>query len=47
MTGLTALAMGKKDLAVERIQLALNSGCFKEFDSKMQAVLEANDKQSA
>jgi hypothetical protein len=39
MTGFTALA-------IERIQVALNSGCFKEFESKMQAVLEANDKQS-
>jgi hypothetical protein len=46
MTGFTALTMGKKDLAVERIHVALNSGCFKEFESRMQAVLEANDKQS-
>ena len=46
MTGFTALAMGKKDLAVERLQLALNSGCFKEFESKMRAVLEANERQS-
>ncbi len=45
MTGFTALTMGKMDLAIERIHIALNSGCFKEFESKMQAVLEANDKQ--
>jgi hypothetical protein len=45
MTGFIALALGKKDLAMERIQLPLNSGCFKEFESRMQAVLEANDKQ--
>jgi len=47
MTGFTALAIGKKDLAMGRIQLALNSGFFKEFESKMQAVLEANDNQPA
>ena len=47
MTGFIALAMGKKDLAVERIQLALNSGCFNEFESKMRSVLQAHDKQSA
>jgi hypothetical protein len=46
MRGFAALKMGEKDLAIERIQVALDSGCFKEFESKMRAVLEANDKQS-
>jgi hypothetical protein len=47
MRGFAALKMGEKDLAIERIQVALDSGCFKEFESKMRAVLEANDKQLA
>ena len=44
MAGFTALTMGKKGLAIERIRAALNSGCFKEFESRMQAVLEANEE---
>jgi hypothetical protein len=44
MTGFTAHSMGKNDLARERIQKALDSGCFKEFEPKMHAALEAKDK---
>lgn len=46
MTGFTALNVGKVDLARERIQKALDSGRFKEFEPKMNAELEAMDKQS-
>ncbi len=45
MTGFTALSVGKVDLAKERIQKALDSGCFKEYEPKMHAALEATDKQ--
>ena len=43
MTGFTALRLGNQDLARERIQKALDSGCFEEFEPKMRAALEATD----
>jgi len=46
MMGFTALTLGKMDVARERIQKALDSGCFKEFEPKMYAALEVMDKQS-
>jgi len=46
MTGFIAHSMGKNDLARERIQKALDSGCLKEFEPKMHAALEATEKQS-
>lgn len=46
MTGFTALNVGKMGLARERIQKALDSGRFKEFEPKMHAELEGMDKQS-
>jgi hypothetical protein len=45
MTGFIAHSMGKYDLARERIQKVLDSECFKEFEPKMHAALEAKDKQ--
>jgi hypothetical protein len=45
MTGFTALTLGKVDLAKERIQKALGSGCFREFEPKMHAALEEMDKR--
>jgi hypothetical protein len=46
MTRFAAHSMGKNDLARERIRKALDSGCFKEFEPKMHAALEAKDRQA-
>jgi hypothetical protein len=45
MTGFTALTTGKTLLAIERIQKALDSGCFKEFEAEMNAALVQKDQQ--
>jgi hypothetical protein len=45
MTGFTALTIGKRDHARERIKQALDSGYFKEFEPQMHAALERIDKQ--
>lgn len=39
-TGFVALSLGKTALAVEHIQKALDSGCFKDFEPDMRSVLE-------
>jgi hypothetical protein len=44
MTGFTALAMGQASLAKEHLKKALDSGCFKEFESEMHSALEGIDK---
>ncbi|HKW65222.1 MAG TPA: DUF4304 domain-containing protein [Candidatus Acidoferrum sp.] len=40
MTGFIALSLGKTERAIEHIQKALDSGCFKEFEPQMLGVLE-------
>lgn len=47
MTGFTALALGKTELAKARIQKALDSGCFKEFEAIMRATLEGKSSPLA
>lgn len=40
MTGHVALSMGKTQLALDHIHNALLSGCYKNFESEMRAILE-------
>lgn len=39
-TGFVAKSLGNNELAIEHIQRALDSGCFKEFDEKMRSTLK-------
>jgi len=48
MTGFVAFSLGKTKLARDRIGKALDSGCFKEFEGRMQATLgEMESKELA
>ena len=40
MTGYVALSLGKTQIALDHIQNALLSGCYKNFEPEMRAVLE-------
>jgi Domain of unknown function (DUF4304) len=40
MTGYVALSLGKTQLALDHIQNALLSGCYKHFEPEMRAILE-------
>jgi hypothetical protein len=44
MIGYAALSLGKTEIAVEHIQAALLSGCFKDLEPKMRATLEESNR---
>jgi hypothetical protein len=44
MIGYAALSLGQTEIAVEHIQAALLSGCFKDLEPKMRATLEESNR---